>query len=111
MSVALSTPKLRPAPARRLHVTNALMGWGFPELFVISQTALPALLYIPGLQPLRVLIRTSAYAVSLAALFWYRFAKPRPWHRHPAEKWLMLCLVWLAIMVFHPTTNSSLAGL
>src|SRR5215469_10263428 len=90
---------------------HAFAGWGFAEFFVISQTALPALLFIPGLQPLRVLIRTSAFAVSLVALFWYSRAKPRPRHRHPAEKCLVLCLVCLAIMIFHPTTNSLLAGL
>jgi hypothetical protein len=89
---------------------HACAAWGFPELFVISQTALPALLYIPGLQPVRVLIRTSAFAISLAALFWYMHARPRPRQRHPAEKWLILCLAYLALMIFHPNTNSLLAG-
>jgi hypothetical protein len=104
-------PRFGVARGHSLLQLHTFVGWGFPELFVISQTALPALLYIPGLQPLRVLIRTSAYAVSLAALFWYRLARPRLWHRHPAEKWLILCVAWLLIMVFHPTTNSLPAGL
>ena len=103
-------PRFRVARGYSLLRHHAFVGWGFPELFVISQTALPALLYIPGLQPLRVLIRTFAFAVSLAALLWYTRARPRPWYRHPAEKWLILCLAYLAIMIFHPTTNSLLAG-
>ena len=39
--------------------------WGFPEIFVISQTALPALLYLPGSQGFRLSLRFSAFAISL----------------------------------------------
>ena len=50
---------------------HARAPWGFPELFVISQTALPALLYLPGTQPFRLPIRISAFAISLVALAWW----------------------------------------
>ena len=48
-------------------VRTARIPWGFAEVFVISQTALPALLYLPGSQPFRLPIRISAFAISLAA--------------------------------------------
>ena len=46
------------------------MPWGFAEVFIISQTALPALLYLPGTQAFRLPIRFSAFAISLAAFAW-----------------------------------------
>jgi hypothetical protein len=36
---------------------KTVAAWGFPEFFVISQTAIPALLYLPGSQPFRLYIR------------------------------------------------------
>ena len=45
--------------------------WGFLEWFIISQVALPALLYLPGTQGLRVPIRIAPFAISLAALVWW----------------------------------------
>ena len=38
--------------------------WGFAEVFIVSQTALPALLYLPGSQAFRLPIRFSAFAIS-----------------------------------------------
>ena len=38
----------------------------------IGQTALPALLYLPGSQAFRLPIRFSAFAISLAAFGWYQ---------------------------------------
>ena len=43
---------------------------GFAEFFVISQTALPALLYLPGSQAVRLPIRVGAFAISLVAFGW-----------------------------------------
>ena len=37
--------------------------WGFAEVFIISQTALPALLYLPGSQAFRLPISFSAFAI------------------------------------------------
>ena len=42
--------------------------WGFAEWFILSQTFLPALLYLPGTQPLRIPIRMASYGISLGAL-------------------------------------------
>src|ERR1700752_3108746 len=79
--------------------------WTFLELFVISQTALPALLYLPGTQPLRLPIRMASYAISLSALLWWvdkKHARKLP--SHPAQSWLILVVLLLLLMIFHPTT-------
>lgn len=84
--------------------------WGFLELFVILQVLAPAILFIPGTQPLRVPIRLLPFALSIAGLVFVLRAKhdPRP---HPV--WLMLVsiIVYLSLMVLHPQTNSLMAGL
>lgn len=84
--------------------------WGFPEFFVISQTVLPALLYLPGTQPLRVLIRISPYAISLGALGWWYHHRDKASRSHPAGGWLLAAVAYLVLMIFHPTTNTLLAG-
>jgi hypothetical protein len=83
--------------------------WNFAEWFVLSQTFLPALLYLPGSQPFRVPIRMASYAITLAALlyFWPNKRRLRP---HPAVPWLVASMIYLAIMLAHPTTNSLLSG-
>lgn len=90
--------------------TAATMEFGFPELFILSQIILPAVLYIPGTQPIRVIVRMAPFLISLAALIWYG---KKAFHARlvaPAQKWLIVCALSLVVMVFHPTTNSILAG-
>lgn len=84
--------------------------WGFPEVFVISQTALPALLYLPGTQGMRLSLRFSAFAISLAAFGWWQLqADDR--RRHPSQPWVVGAMVLLGLMLFHPTTASIVGGL
>jgi hypothetical protein len=83
--------------------------WGFPEFFAISQTAFPALLYLPGTQALRLPLRIAAFGISLAALLWW-LGHRRRISAHPAMHWLALAIVWLGFMTFHPSTNTALAG-
>lgn len=85
--------------------------WGFAEFFVISQTVLPALLYLPGTQPLRVLIRVGAFGLSLAALAFYLVQGRKQSRAHPSRPWLVAVLAWIGLMVFHPTTNTLMSGL
>ncbi|HEY7328480.1 MAG TPA: hypothetical protein VH592_12605 [Gemmataceae bacterium] len=85
--------------------------WGFLEWFLISQVVLPMLLYLPGTQSVRVPIRVSAYAGSLAALAWWFVRDSRSISAHPACRWLALVVAYLTLMILHPTTNSLLAGL
>ncbi len=84
--------------------------WGFAEFFVISQTAFPAILFLPGTQGLRLPLRVAAFAISLAALAWW-MGRRRRHTPHPALHWLLLSVAYLALMIFHPTTNTLLAGL
>jgi hypothetical protein len=95
-------------PAAAVHTR---IPWGFPELFVISQTALPALLYLPGTQAIRQPIRVSAFLISLAAFAWWMTisAERRPPHR--AYSWVVAIMGLLAVMIFHPTTSSLYGGL
>ena len=84
---------------------------GFLEWFAIGQTALPAVLYMPGSQPLRPAIRAGAFLISLFAfgIFYFNRGGRRP-VRHPADRWLILVLVCLLAMILHPDTDSLLAG-
>ena len=93
------------APARQ-----PLPTWGFLEWFVIGQTALPALVYLQIFHPLRFYLRTGAFLVSLAALLWVQFHKKVEGSRHPSGPWLICAIAYLALMIFHPTTNTLLAG-
>jgi hypothetical protein len=85
---------------------------GLLEWFAISQTALPALLYLPGNQSFRTLIRAAAFGVSLLAFAqWFFGRRPRFLVRHPAQPWLVCALCILAAMVAHPDTYSLFAGI
>src|SRR2546423_565173 len=42
--------------------------FGFLEIFILAQVVLPAILFLPGTQPLRVLIRIAPFALSLFGL-------------------------------------------
>jgi hypothetical protein len=83
---------------------------GFVEWFVVAQTVIPALLFLPGSQSLRLPIRIGAYGAALAGLtLWWLRGKPRLL-RHPAERWLWIAGLWLAIMIAHPQTSSLSGG-
>src|SRR4051812_36098444 len=90
---------VRPMPLRK---------WGFAELFVISQTALPALLYLPGTQPFRLFLRFSAFGISLAAFAWYQIESTTQMPRSRIQPWIAAIMGLLALMLFHPETNSIL---
>lgn len=103
------------APLRPPSVRRDKSRWNIAEWFILSQTVLPALLYIPGTQFLRIPIRMAVYGISLAVLayFWIvmRARLRRSTSAHPAVPWLIACLVYLGLMLMHPTTNSYLAGI
>ncbi|HXW03948.1 MAG TPA: hypothetical protein VD833_01845 [Vicinamibacterales bacterium] len=83
---------------------------GVAEFFVISQTALPALLFLPGTQPYRLPLRVASFAISLALLAWWLTGSARAGRPHPARTWVLAMLVYVGGMVFHPFTSSALAG-
>jgi hypothetical protein len=89
----------------------ARIPWGFPEAFVISQTALPALLYMPGTQAIRLPIRFAAFGISLAALGWWLLQGDDRRETHPAHGWVLATMSLFGLMLFHPTTASLTGGL
>jgi len=90
---------------------ESLLPRGFIEWFVIAQTAIPALLYLPGTQAIRLPVRVGAYAIALVgfAIWWLGRGGSRS-ERHPAERWLVFIFVYLSLMIFHPLTSGLLAG-
>ena len=68
-------------------VAPARIPWGFAEVFIVSQTALPALLYLPGSQAFRLPIRFSAFAISLAAFAWYQIESTTQAPRSRMQGW------------------------
>jgi hypothetical protein len=108
-TLATSVDRLRPAPGAV--AATAAIPWGFAEWFIISQTALPALLYLPGTQVMRLPLRFAAFAISLAALAWWQLQAEDESQPHPAYPWVVGTLVLLAVMLFHPTTASLTGGL
>ena len=85
-------------------------GWGLGEWFVIAQTALPALLFLPGTQPVRLYLRVASFVISAAILVVWA-TSPRVRRRaHPAEPWLVAATIYVALMMLHPLTNSMMAG-
>lgn len=85
--------------------------WGFAEFFIISQTALPALLFLPGTQAIRLPIRTAAFGISLAAFAWWQIESTVQVRDSKAQSWIAAIVALLALMLFHPMTPSITSGL
>jgi hypothetical protein len=83
--------------------------WGLAEWFIISQTAFPALLFVPGAQSIRLPLRIGPFAFSLALGMWTVMRRRRVWP-HPSRTWLLATAAYLICMIFHPTTNTLVAG-
>lgn len=95
-----------PAAAARPQAAASSIPWGFPEFFIISQTALPALLFLPGTQAFRLPIRTAAFAISLAAFAWWMIESTVQVRSSKAQSWIAAVMALLAVMLFHPLTPS-----
>lgn len=85
--------------------------WGFGEIFVVSQTALPALLFLPGMQAIRLPIRVAAFGISLAALLWWALSSTPRLPASKAQSWVVSIMALLALMLFHPKTPTVVGGL
>src|SRR5438552_16581731 len=85
--------------------------WGFLELFIFAQILLPALMYLPGSQALRVPIRVAPFALSLIGFVFLLSGRQRHLRRHPTTALLIMILAYLTLMIAHPETNTPLAGL
>ena len=100
----------KPRPARRPG-PGGPAPWGWIEWYVVaSQVLLPALLFIPGVSVLRLLNRCSSFALGLMAWFGAVRKPRRPPTTLRATLWLKICIGWLVVSIFHPSTNSPLAA-
>ena len=102
VAVGPVVPAVQPTQKRRS------AAWGMPEWFVIGQLIGPAVLFLPGTQPFRVVFRVGVFALGLAGLIVAR--RPVRYQRHPSEPLLILGLLYTTLMIFHPTTNNFLTG-
>lgn len=84
-------------------------GWGIAEFFIIAQTALPAILYLPGTQPFRLPLRVGAFLLSAGLLaYWLFSATPAERReRHPSVLLALATLGYVSLMAFHPYTSSA----
>ncbi|MBX6314845.1 MAG: hypothetical protein IRY99_18290 [Isosphaeraceae bacterium] len=86
--------------------------WGWLEIVIVAQPLLGALVFVPGLGQVRVLIRVAVYMIALLA--WAhlglrgRRGRGQPF---PAVPWLAVCVPWLLLSIFHPTTSTLMAGI
>lgn len=77
--------------------------WSWPEVFIAGQVLWGVLLFVPGAQEHRAVIRAMPYLASGAALAYY-FG--RPTGPLPASaKWLLACLGLLLLNLLHATTQ------
>jgi hypothetical protein len=101
------------APAFRTSAAAApvRIPWGFAEWFVISQSALPAVLILPGTQAFRLPIRIAAFLVPLGAFVWWNLNSEAATRPSRAQSWVFAIMILLGVMLFHPTTPSFVGGL
>src|SRR4051794_22657829 len=87
------SPAARPGAARAARGPAPRLPWGWLEVFVLSQTFLPALLFVPGITAVRTPIRIAAYAIAPVAWFFVaRRARRSPGaESFPARPWLLFC--------------------
>lgn len=79
--------------------------WAWVRAFVLLQFLAPVLLFLPGMQPLRPLIRAIPYVSSLAMLLRYA-GKPSVRSLPPGGRLVALALVLLALNLCHPASHS-----
>ena len=85
--------------------------WSAAEWFIVLQTALPALLFLPGTQAIRLPLRIAPFAISLALLAHWVFAGGLSERLHPARRWLTAIVILLALMLGHPFTNTAMSAI
>lgn len=99
-----------PASAPGRATTSTATPWGFAEFFVIAQSALPAILIMPGTQAIRLPIRMSAFLIPLAAFAWWNLNSEARTTPARAQSWVFAVMFLLALMIFHPSTPTLLGG-
>ena len=103
-----------PAPGRAPARPGAAPGdpgrtpWGWPEFFVLALTLTPALLFLPGITPVRAATRVARFAYGLVAwgVFLRRGGGAAGVKSFPARPWLIFCAVWLVCQIGNPGNYS-----
>ena len=102
------SPRPRKPPAKPKPSKPPRVPWGWLEWLVISQTLLPALLFLPGVAGIRTPIRAAAYLA--APLAWLVIAiKGRAQtlpDTFPSKNWLLFSGAWLVLSIGHPNGYS-----
>jgi hypothetical protein len=79
-------------------------GWGWAEVFLAVQLLWGAVLFLPGSQAYRTVLRASPYLTSIGALIYY-YRRPTGEPLHASGKWLIASLVLLSLNLLHPTAH------
>ena len=79
-------------------------GWGWAEVFLAVQLLWGAVLFLPGMQAYRTILRASPSLTSIGALVYY-YRRPTGEPVHASGKWLIASLVLLAFNLLHPTAH------
>src|SRR4051812_15058766 len=103
-----AAPAARPGAAPPARRPAPRLPWGWLEVFVLSQTFLPALLFVPGIAAVRTPIRIAAYAIAPVAWLFvaWRGRRPPGAESFPARPWLLFCAGWIGLSIAHPNSYS-----
>src|ERR1700686_3246723 len=74
---------------------------GWMEVFVFCQFLLPAVLFVPGTQAIRIVVRVLPY-VSCVLLLLVYYARVKKLKLAPGSRLLILALLLLALELLHP---------
>jgi hypothetical protein len=79
--------------------------WGWIEVFVAVQLLWGALLFIPGMQALRLVVRVLPYATSLAALGYFVLRRAGRDRLPPSAPWLIGVFALLGLNLLHDSSH------
>lgn len=83
--------------------------WGFAEVFIAAQLLWGLMLFIPGVQAFRPIVRAVPYLMSGAAILYY-FRHATGERLPDSAKWIVVSLVLLLLNLLHETAHL-MAGL
>lgn len=84
-------------------------GWGFPEAFIAVQLLWGLVLFIPGAQAYRTIIRATPYLMSGAALAYY-FRQGKEQRLPESTMWLTVSFGLLLLNMLHETAHWMAGG-
>jgi hypothetical protein len=98
----------RPVAKPRRAAAPSRIKWGWLEWFLVAQTFIPAMLFLPGISSIRFVIRVASFVLALVA--WcmiIQSGKVRSGSSSfPATAWLKLTIAVLLLLIFHWNSNS-----